>query len=352
MSARLAFYLTPIAERRKLVQFLKKNYILLDVDGYAPGGSKEEVGWWKSVHGRADNDGCGNNAWYMATAGGQRLGTPAVRGLPDLKKTWIEWPLVPQESRTPKLSQPIPDNPKTARLTPPPGSLILRAYFSYLDASTAGELTPVKRTRWYSAIIESRLPGTDVLWVTEREWKAMVPANPRKGEKLTFPATLQNRILKFYAAPELIGWNNGAYGEIRSGEFTLSVEDASDAGFRLRLEGSARKGKEFKEQEIAPMGGDYRFLGFLTFDARKQAFDRFDVVALGRAWGGGGEDINGGGKGPFVEYVPIYERPGRPYHTGIAYELVSGERPADRVPPGPGANGYPGWARDAYFGKP
>ena len=179
----------------------------------------------------------------------------------------------------------------------------------------------------------------------------MIPATPRKGDSIVFPPTLRHRILKFYTAPELIGWNNTAYGEVRAAEFTMSVDDASDAGFRLRLEGSARKGKVFKENEIAPMGGDFRFLGYLSFNAKKKAFDRFDVVALGKAWGGGGEPINGTGKGPFVEYVPVYEQTLRPYGVGIAYELVSGERQVDRVPPGPGHNGYPGWAPQEYFGQ-
>ena len=351
MSARLAFYLTPVDERRKLVEYLQQNYILLDVDGYAPGGSKEEVDWWLKVQGRKPGDGCGANAWYIATAGGTRLGDPVSRGLPELRKTRIAWKMLAEADRKPSLAPPAQDNPKHARLTPPAGALILRVYFSYLDGRGADDPTPVQQTRWYTTLIDSRFPGTDVLWVTEKEWRSMIPATPRKGDRVDFPPTLQHRILKFYTAPELIGWNNTAYGEVRAAEFSLSVDDASDAGFRLRLEGFARKGKVFKEDEIAPMGGDFRFLGYLSFNAAKKAFDRFDVVALGKGWGGGGEPINGTGKGPFVEYVPVYEQTLRPYGVGIAWALVSGERQVDRVPPGPGHNGYPGWAPKEYFGQ-
>ena len=351
MSARLAFYMTPPEERRKLVQFIKTHYILVDVDGYAPGGSGSEVSWWTKVSGKAENDGCGNNAWYVATAGGLRLGDPVARGLPDVRKAWTAYQALPEDTRKPKLEKPALDRPKTARLTPPKGALILRAYFSALEAAGSGDPVPVRKMRWFSEIIHERFPGTDVLWVTEKEWKAMVPADPRKGESLVFPATLQHRILRYYAAPELVGWNNTDYYQVRAFEFTLTVEEASPQGFRLRLEGFARKGKEFNEKDIAPMGGDFRFLGYLRFDAKKKAFDRFDVVALGKAWGSGGEPINGTGKGPHVAYVPVYENPVRPYNMGIAFHLVSGERPADRVPPGPGANGYPGWAPEHYFGK-
>lgn len=351
MSARLAFFMTPAPERRKLVQFIKNCYILLDVDSYAPGGSRADIAWKSLVSGKVESDGCGNNAWYVTTAAGNRLGDPVARGLPDLRRAWLEYKGQPDEDRKPKITPPLLDNPKTARLTPPAGALILRVYFNFLEAPAAGEPAPVKRTRWHTAILDSRFPGTDVLWVTEKEWKAMIPAEPRKGEKLDFPPTLQHRILRYYAAPELVGWNNTDYYKVRSSEFTLTVDEASADGFRLRLEGYARKGREFDEKDIAPLGGDFRFLGYLQFDAKKKTFTRFDVVALGKAWGGAGEPVNGTGKGPKVEYVPVYENPLRPYAMGLAYELVSGERPVDRVPPGPGANGYPGWAPEHYFGK-
>jgi hypothetical protein len=351
MSARLAFYMIRPEERRKLVQFIKNNFILVDVDGYAPGGSNEERSWWTKISGNTESNGCGNNAWYLATARGTRLADPVSRGLPDVRKAWILYKSMPDDDRRPALPKPILDNPKKARLTPPAGALILRAYFNALEASSTGDPVPVKRMRWYSEIIPSRFPGTEVLWVTEKEWKAMIPATPRKGEKLAFPETLQHRILRYYSAPELVGWNNTDWYLVRSFEFSLTVDEASADGFKLKLEGFARKGKEFSEKDVTTLGGDFRFLGYLHFDAKKKAFDRFDVVALGKAWGGGGEPINGSGKGPIVAYVPVYEQEARPYNVGLAYTLVSGERPVDRVPPGPGANGYPGWAPEHYLGK-
>lgn len=351
MSARLAFYMTPVEERRKLVQFLRKNFILVDVDGYAPGSSKSEYAWWSGISGNSEASGCGNNAWYVASAGGARIGAPVSRGLPDVRRAWIEYKVLDEETRKPVLPALVQDNPKKARLAPPAGSLILRAYFTYLNGSATGDPAPVRKTRWFSQIFESRFPGTDTMWVTEREWKAMIPENPRKGDKLVFPATLENRILRYYAAPELVGWNNTDYYKVRSSEFTLTVDDASADGFQLRLEGFARKGKDFSEKDLAPMGGDFRFLGYLHYDRAKKAFDRFDVLALGKAWGSGGEPINGTGKGPVVAYVPVYDQEIRPYGVGLAYTLVSGDKPVDRVPPGPGANGYPGWDREKYLGK-
>ncbi|HEX7902083.1 MAG TPA: hypothetical protein VF950_30260, partial [Planctomycetota bacterium] len=204
MSARLALYLTPGEQRRTLLEFIGKNYILLDVDGYAPGGSKEEVAWWLKVQGKEPGDGCGANAWYVASAGGRQLVDPVSRGLPELQKALAVWKALPEAERTPKIAPWVGDHPKTARLTPPAGALILRAYFSYLDTPAAGDPTPVKKTRWYSEIMNTRMPGTDVMWVTEKEWKAMIPAKPRKGEALDFPATLRNRLVTYYMLPELV----------------------------------------------------------------------------------------------------------------------------------------------------
>src|SRR5262245_29180901 len=130
MSARLAFYLTPKDERRKLVAYIKENYILLDVDGYAPGGSKEEYDWWLKVQGRKPGDGCGANAWYVASASGTLLHDPVSRGLPDLRKAQMKWKMLADADRKPTLAPAAQDNPKHARLTPPAGALILRIYFS------------------------------------------------------------------------------------------------------------------------------------------------------------------------------------------------------------------------------
>src|SRR4026208_319639 len=123
MSARLAFYMTPVEERRKLVQFIKKNYILVDVDGYVPGGSKAEYAWGSGISGNSETSGCGNNAWDIASAGGARLGAPASRGWPDIRKAWIEYKTLDEESRKPTLPAAVQDNPKKARLEPPSGSL-------------------------------------------------------------------------------------------------------------------------------------------------------------------------------------------------------------------------------------
>ena len=101
----------------------------------------------------------------------------------------------------------------------------------------------------------------------------------------------------------------------------------------------------------APLGGDnshaaglcgaeYRFTGRLNFDAKKQEFDRFDLVALGEGWGGNRRQAA----------TTNFYRGGehKRWPMGIAMELIHGDRPIDRIPP-QNANAYR--AGDAYFGK-
>jgi hypothetical protein len=331
MSARLAFYMTPPAERRKLVEFIKKNYILVDVDGYHPGGSRTENNWWTSVSGNTETNGCGNNAWYVATAGGTKIGNPVNRGMPDIRAAWIEYRALADEDRKPALPEPVQDTPRKARLAPPAGSLILRAYFSFLDAPEKGDLAPVRKMRWFSQIIDSRFPGTDTLWVTEREWKAMIPDHPKKGDVLVFPPTLQSRILRYYAAPELVGWNNTDLYKVRSSEFTLSVDEASAEGFRLRLEGVAG-GQGVQREGHRPAGRRLPVPGLSPFRRRARLPLRRRRSA-GR--GGGGEPVNGTGKGPVVAYIrstsasPALQR-GLGVHAGVRRRRSTG------FPPGRG----------------
>src|SRR4029450_8555027 len=83
--------------------------------------------------------------------------------------------------------------------------------------------------------------------------------------------------------------------KVRGAELALIVESASEAGLALRLEGTTKTGRAFEgapasgESSEAPglCGADFRFLGHLHFDAKKDAFDRFDIGALGEGWGGG-----------------------------------------------------------------
>jgi hypothetical protein len=71
--------------------------------------------------------------------------------------------------------------------------------------------------------------------------------------------------------------------EIRSRELTLTVETVSPAEVRLKLTGSAALKKE---QGSFPYAYDPKYSGVLVYDRKKEAFTKFDVLALGNwTWG-------------------------------------------------------------------
>jgi len=67
-------------------------------------------------------------------------------------------------------------------------------------------------------------------------------------------------------------------------------------------------------------GFEPKILGHLTWDRKANVFTRFDIIALGDAYGTPGGDHH------------FNYRPGR-YPIGISLEMVSGKTPAERVPP-------------------
>jgi hypothetical protein len=77
---------------------------------------------------------------------------------------------------------------------------------------------------------------------------------------------------------------------------------------------------------------------YLHYDARKDAIDRFDMVALGEGWGGGSKQAA----------TTNFYRGGehRRWPMGIAFQLLTTRRPIDRIPP---QNANPYRCGDAYF---
>ncbi len=96
-----------------------------------------------------------------------------------------------------------------------------------------------------------------------------------------------------------------------------TVLQADDEDVRLRLEGSVLLATDDNAAK-AERGYEARLFGYLHYDRVRKIIDRFDLVAVGEHWGEG-------------EYT-AGARPGRK-PLGVALELSSGERAADKVPP-------------------
>jgi hypothetical protein len=98
---------------------------------------------------------------------------------------------------------------------------------------------------------------------------------------------------------------------------TWTVEEATPASLRLRLDGSALLASD-GDPEKARRGYDVRLLGYLHYDREKAVVGRFDLLAAGDHWG----------RSTFTPGA----RPGRK-PLGVALELRRGNDPADLLPP-------------------
>jgi len=232
-----------------------------------------------------------------------------------LKQGLAAWKKLPEEQRKPGAIKVEDMGKADVRFDrqPPPGGLIINVYTRILDYDSKKELC--KGTCKNPA---GEQTARDHLWLTEADWKALVPANPKKGDTFPMAAKVAERILRFHLMDNTRGepphWTRE---EIRSQKMTLTVEEITDTILRLRLDGSALLATQ-ADPAKADRGFDVRLLGHLTYDVAKKAITRFDVVAVGDHWG----------EGTYTRGA----RPGR-QPLGIAFELASGKSPADLVPP-------------------
>jgi hypothetical protein len=264
---------------------------------------------------------------YVFTAGGKLLAyrnhqDPAVmRGV--LKQALRDWQKLPEGQRKAGAVE-VADAGKVdaayAR-TPPPGALVVNVFTRILEKSAGGEFC-VGTCKFAGGDRAAR----DHLWLTEAEWKALIPASPHKGMTVSVPAAVAYRIARFHLCDNTRGeppaWRRD---EVRSLKLTLTVEDVSDAAVTLRLDGSALLATA-ADPAKAGRGFDARLLGWLRYDRKRQRIDRFDAVVLGEHWGDSA--------------LTRGARPGRT-PLGVAFELSRGD-PADRVPP-QGARWLPGY---------
>jgi hypothetical protein len=145
------------------------------------------------------------------------------------------------------------------------------------------------------------------------------------------------RIFKFHLDPSrgLSENHNFQHATAAAGKLQLTVEAVSDTEARLRLDGFARLHnprrelltyqspgvKEHSKSTRIPLDYNPRLLGYLCYHPAKKVLTRLDVVALGDVHGRpNGENIAG-------------ERLGEANPLGVAFELVTDPRPADRLPP-------------------
>jgi hypothetical protein len=299
-------------------EFVTRHFVPLALDTYFRGNS-QELEFCRQVS-------AGGNHLVVATAAGQTLGKGDLRlRQKELDGALKEFTALPREQRMPALADPASAQPpKRPVPRPPANGLILRGYCTYLrqDRKQIGRSTEFyykqNPDRWK---VETQ---SDFLWLTQSEWKSLIPAQPKPGHRQEVPAPIQKR---FYGTIG-IDYMEGSVSALptRKSNMALVVEKTDGATLVLRLEGHAHLGHEFAPLPHEKGQGDVRegrgcelrLLGTVHYDRKKQAITRFDAVGVGLAWGGRTEEIR----------LDRY-----PWMYGIACELVTDDAPQDLIPP-------------------
>jgi hypothetical protein len=256
---------------------------------------------------------------YCLTAAGKLLAYRNARD-PKVMRETLELGLkrfkaLPADERRPGAVKVPPQGRVDARYarTPPAGGLILRGYTRILDRDDSKKL--VKGT---CAFTGGDRAARDHVWLTRGEWQSLVPAEPRKGQTAPMPAAITRRLVRFHLFDNTRGepsyWRAD---EVRQSELTWAVTAVSGREVTMDLAGSALLSTE-ADTSKAKRGYDAALRGLLRYDREKKVITRLDLLALGEHWGRS-------------TYTPG-DRPGRK-PLGIAFELVPGTSPAERIPP-------------------
>lgn len=286
--------------------------------------------------------GAGGNIVCL-TADGAVLGAPYpnAKGIQSIPRKAIEeWNDLPAERRKPgavKLAKRTPDDPGIAKPTPPVGGLILKQYYRML-ADDDGTLRHVvlKDFVHHERLSKFRDPkarrhyfeaAPDFVWLTQQEWQSLIPETQTPGHEKTVDPQLAQRLFQFHLVPDItFGESNGwKRDQVRGGELKVVVDGVDKDRLRLKLEGSAQLGLDFKtamqrvkDGRHSCHGYEPNLLGYIDYDTAAKRITRFDLVAVGDFFG----HLYGDNRWLF--------RDGRT-PLGVAFHLVTEKSPsADR----------------------
>jgi hypothetical protein len=257
----------------------------------------------------------GTNTLFVFTASGQAVKVdPGLRTAPmsgRLKAALTAFASLPDAERAPAEAKEKIDPAKLRYASgggryigeePPPGRLVLRAHSRLLTRDEQGRhgvarvnvnqfqtMATDQSGHWCgyeghpkfkeegARILE---PTRDTFWLLEPEWKALIPADAKPGDKIAVSRSATRRLFLYgcfnwWAAETLLQlWGPDA---IQKADLAATVTDVSSAEIKLRLDGA------FDMAQVTPHKAAFKgqVAGVVSFDRHKNAFTRFDMVVLG-----------------------------------------------------------------------
>lgn len=264
----------------------------------------------------------GVNQFRVVTAAGKILGQHERYPSEAIREGLAAWNALPEEERKPRAVSGVP---RVAGYTKPPdpprGGLILKSHVRALQRDPDGELTWTGPVAVSSGTYElPPEPQLDHVWLTEAEWRSMVPVDPQVGDVLKVKPQIAQRIATFHLSDKALGCCAFLW-EKAKGEIKLRVSNVSESTIEMDLTGMARIGND----GTFPV----RLQGRLKVDRKKNQFTRFDMIALGR------DDSDFRTDDEKIKPNTYWYRLSPKYKVvlAIAFELVDGTRAIDRVPP-------------------
>ncbi|HWB05171.1 MAG TPA: hypothetical protein VG796_19220 [Verrucomicrobiales bacterium] len=271
--------------------------------------------------------GAGGNHLAAVTASGRRLAEKKELKLRSAELTPVlaEFKALPDAERRPPLEDPASAAPPNRPVPQPPaGGLIIRGYCAYTTKTENGKAA--KATQFYYKENPDRWAAetqSDMLWLTEEEWKSFIPADAKPGSVSEVAAPIRERFFSTIGIDYMEGSVNSL--PVRNSTMTLTVTESDAKGVTLRLDGYGHMGQPFAEHDrnkSNSRGCEIRLLGKIHYNANTRRIDRFDIAGTGQAWGNK------------MEYVRREVRLDEyPWTYGTACELVTGTSAIDRIPP-------------------
>src|SRR5262245_61249501 len=199
----------------------------------------------------------------VVSAGGKHLGHfPSQKVLEAFRR-------LPEEDRRPSGGKLPALGPGEAAVpAPPKNGLVLRAHTRALARDEKGEYRPVRaedyplvkgNVKHFESLkrIDNFGPNVDSLWLTEAEWRALVPATPVKGERFDVAPAVTERLARFHLVPQKMVGGGGVWGKaaVRKARLALVVEDVTPERVRLRAEGLAHLGSAYDPAKATTPNG-------------------------------------------------------------------------------------------------